>query len=550
MKSSWMTALAVGVALSGFAKDPGLPTGCDRSVMSEAYWALWNPQAQAEIDRNIEAYRKGDAEVSIDLPDGVEVEVKQVDHAFRFGAHAYLIGRQSTPEVNRRYEANFVRLFNQATIGFNWRSFELEPGNPRFYTTEGDLEGRFTDGSREKMDPRTQFQSSPARSIEQFIDFAKVNGLSIHGHPLCWGSFEWFIPFWLYEHFCPEDEKAFLRFPMPKVQDRTKLFGGRDWCVAYRKRIVELFERYTEEEIATKCPVYLANLKRLFDKHVVDILDHCGDRVDSWDVVNESSWDWEETGRNCNNKKPFTKSYWGIMPPNYTLETFRLAQKHTSKYPKLSINDYNINGNIYVSQIDDLQANGARIDMIGYQFHIFNDDVFQKVVDGGSYSGYSDPIGIKKSFDQFDRFNKPVHVSEITIPSPGGSPRAQMQQAIMARNLYRAWFSQKHSWGITWWHTLDGANVWGGIENGTGGLLDAEANPKPAYWALDELINHEWRTRCMLPVQNKRIKFRGFYGRYELIWNCPKCKKQVIRRLQVLKDKVVEIEREAHTNCP
>lgn len=541
--------LWIGVAACGLAKSAGVPTGCQPTVMSEAYWQIWNDQEQARIDRDIEAHRKGDAQIEIALPDGVKVEVKQMDHAFRFGAHAFRIGRQKSAEINRRYEANFVRLFNQATIPFYWRSFEPEPGQCHFQTQAGDLESCFTDGSRDRMDPRSSYLASPTRSTEQFIAFAKANGMTIHGHPLCWGSYEWMQPYWLYEQFCPEQEKAFLRFPMPAVQDRVRLFGGWDWCRAFLKRKDELYARYSEEEIAAKCPIYLANLKRLYNKRVAEILEYCGDRVDSWDVVNESSSDWKLTGGSCNNTKPFTKSWYGILPQNYALEAFKVAGKHASSYPKLSINDYNVWGDTYVSQIQDLIANGARIDMIGYQFHIFGNHQFEEVVKGGTYGGISEPEGIRKTFGQFDRFNKPIHLSEITIPSPDNTPRSLMQQAIVTRNLYRAWFSQKHCYGITWWHTLDGANASGGCESAVSGLMDLEGNPKPAYWALDELINHEWRTRCTATVENKQIHFRGFFGRYELSWRCPKCDKHAVRRVQLLKDKLVEIEREEHTCC-
>ena len=47
----------------------------NRSVMSEAYWNIWNDEVQARIDADIEKYRKADAEVAVDAPDGTEVKV-------------------------------------------------------------------------------------------------------------------------------------------------------------------------------------------------------------------------------------------------------------------------------------------------------------------------------------------------------------------------------------------------------------------------------------------------------------------------------------------
>ena len=59
----------------------------DRSVMSEEYWKIWNDDAQAKIDADIEKYRKADATVEIEAPDGAEVSIEQKTHAFFFGAH-------------------------------------------------------------------------------------------------------------------------------------------------------------------------------------------------------------------------------------------------------------------------------------------------------------------------------------------------------------------------------------------------------------------------------------------------------------------------------
>ena len=49
--------------------------------------------------------------------------------------------------------------------------------------------------------------------------------------------------------------------------------------------------------------------------------------------------------------------------------------------------------------------------------------------------------------------------------------------------------------------------------------------PKTAYFAMDDLVNREWRTRLTLTSQVSRLKssgstisFRGFRGRYRLSW--------------------------------
>ena len=47
------------------------------------------------------------------------------------------------------------------------------------------------------------------------------------------------------------------------------------------------------------------------------------------------------------------------------------------------------------------------------------------------------------------------------------------------------------------------------------GLLDAEGKAKPAYHALDQLINHQWNTQIeATTAEDGRTQFRGFYGSY------------------------------------
>ena len=40
-------------------------------------------------------------------------------------------------------------------------------------------------------------------------------------------------------------------------------------------------------------------------------------------------------------------------------------------------------------------------------------------------------------------------------------------------------------------------------------------NPKPAYQALDELINHEWKTNQKMQTDaSGKASFHGFHGKY------------------------------------
>ncbi|MGN1360068.1 MAG: endo-1,4-beta-xylanase [Kiritimatiellia bacterium] len=418
----------------------------------------------------------------------------------------------------RTAEENFARLFNKVTIAL-WSCDQALC----IKTNPGDLERAFTSGERDRMNPHERYFASPGRSIDQFLDFAEKHIMTVHAHPLVWGSEEWMTPFWLYEDFCPPEEKEFLALPRKNPSDETRHFAEFAWLNPYRKRLGKLFAKYDERELAAHCPRYLANLQRLYNQRIEEIMAYCGERVHSWDVVNESSRDWfYRCGTNSENNLPLTKSVYGIMPPNYVLEAFRLAAKQAPMSAKLAINDWNLKGHIYRDQIADLLAHGARIDMLGIQFHIFFDKDFSAIVNGEPRAwGPSNPDGIRRIFTELGKFGRPIHLSEITIPSPGGSPEAMQQQAIVAVNLYRAWFAQPACSAITWWHTLDGANATGGIENGWGGIMDAEGRPKPVYNALYDLIHRQWKTTGDF-ISFRRddgriaVRWRGFKGKYRV----------------------------------
>ena len=70
---------------------------------------------------------------------------------------------------------------------------------------------------------------------------------------------------------------------------------------------------------------------------------------------------------------------------------------------------------------------------------------------------------------------------------------------------------------ITWWNVVDGCGLKG--EPTVSGLFTRDMQPKPAYYALDNLINHEWKTNLTLKAdENGQVKFRGFKGKYKLSW--------------------------------
>ena len=92
---------------------------------------------QARIAEGIEQNRKGDCRVRVTDAAGkplagVQVEVKQTAHEFRYGANIFMLDEFKEEELNARYRDTFHQYFNLATVPFYWNTLEPERGKPRF----------------------------------------------------------------------------------------------------------------------------------------------------------------------------------------------------------------------------------------------------------------------------------------------------------------------------------------------------------------------------------------------------------------------------------
>ena len=493
----------------------------DRSVMSDAYWKIWNDDVQAKIDADIEKYRKADASVEVAAPDGTEVTVEQASHAFFFGAHIFNFNQLGKTEWNERYKELYGTLFNSATVAFYWKTLERYPNAPRFEERYEDTEGFWNSCPQPKDQPHWR---RPAP--DPVISFLKTRGCRIHGHPLCWGNNRWQTPSWIWDDFCPKAEKEALEaasgvslpghdwhFPMGvKV-------SGRDGCTAdasWGKSWQQIFERLSEEEVAKLCPTYFENLNRFTFGRIRKIAERYGTRVDSWDVCNESSEDFH--GQSVTGK-PFQKSpRYGVTAGDLCYNAFKTAQETLPRTAWLNINDYALDDN-YFKQIKDLEANGVRIDVIGSQMHLFNPAESVRIARGEftkAVYAKTHPAAVAKRFATLSKAGKPIHLSEITITAPDMSSPGQMVQAIITRNLYRAWFAVEKMNGITWWNVVDDCGAPG--EPSISGIFTRDMRPKTVYYALDDLVNREWKTHLTVKASGGKVAFRGFCGRYRLTW--------------------------------
>ncbi len=455
----------------------------ENGVMSKAYWDLWNPEVQSKIDRDIEQNRKANAVCHLsDVKKGTEVKVEQISHDFIFGAHIFNFNQLGSHELNEKYKNLYGTLFNSATIAFYWKKFEMQPGQPRFKGEFRDTEEYWNCVKEPKKEAHWRRPAS-----DPVVEFCESKHIRLHGHTMIWGNRTWQHPEWLYNEFCPEKEKE-----------------------ALGKYTQEELYKMSPEEIASLAPVYCEEMDRLFTKRVTELSDYYGGRLQSWDVVNESSSDFH--GKSITGD-PVCKSTYGMMPGDYVYKAFQTADKLFPQSVKININDWATNEN-YANQVKDLLANDCRIDIMGSQMHLFQP---QQCLDIASGKPIQSPQQVWDRMEILSKAGLPIHLSEITITSPGSDERGYQIQATIARNLYRLWFSIKPMMGITWWNVVDDCGAPG--EPSVSGLFTRDMTPKPSFYALDQLINHDWKTKeTVVAERDGTVKFRGFKGAYRLSW--------------------------------
>lgn len=468
-------------------------------IMSEAYWKIWNPQVQAQIDKDIEKNRKADGAFSLtDIALDTEIRIEQISHDFIFGAHIFNFNQLGKAEYNEKYKELYGTLFNSATIAFYWKTFEMQPNRQRFKEEYWDTEEYWNNVKDPKNEPHWR-RPSP----EPVIEFCESKGIHLNGHPIIWGNRKWNNPNWILQKYLTPEEKVEMDKLISKYGDSNNVLDHEKYS--------EAFEALNPEQLEQMFPDFTKKLKHLFEKRIVELAGYYGDRIGSWDVVNESATDYEQ-GRMVPGNG-ICKSLYGIMPGDYAYEAFKVTNKVFPENVQLGISDFNMSQS-YTDLTNDLLSRGCRVDIMGAHMHLFNP---QQCLDIAAGKEMQTPSHIWGWTERLGKTGLPIHLSEITITSPGNNAHGREIQAVIAQNLYRLWFSIEPMMGITWWNVVDDCGAPG--EPSMSGIFTREMVAKPAYYALDNLINNEWKTNLTAkPDKDGQVKFRGFKGNYLITW--------------------------------
>lgn len=263
-------------------------------------------------------------------------------------------------------------------------------------------------------------------------------------------------------------------------------------------------------------------VKRELERRYAEIADRYADKIPTIEVTNEMIG-WGDGVTDFYND------------PDYVAYCFKLAEKYFPNN-ELCINeatpfcwtDWCSIRCAYYSYIENAILKGARIDAIGMQYHIFNEQYSDE------YFNLLNLEGLYRHMDLFAKLGKPLEVTEVTIPSYSWEDEDEKLQAEILEKLYSLWFSHPATKQIIYWNVVDGyAHLWSqdreaikasqgnmgpGSENYYhGGLLRFDMSPKPAYFKMKQLLTETWHTEASLVSdENGEVNFRGFFGDYDV----------------------------------
>ena len=175
----------------------------------------------------------------------------------------------------------------------------------------------------------------------------------------------------------------------------------------------------------------------------------------------------------------------------------------------------------YSAVISDSIRKGAVIDGIGLQYHLF----YSKEREAEQACPLLSPKRLYGCMDHYwNRYHKPLQVTEVTIPAYSNSAEDEALQAEVLEKLFTIWFSHPAMEAAIYWNLVDGyaafapqGDMTAGENYYHGGLIHFDMTHKPAYDMMNELFHHRFRTEADGKTDGQGYAaFRGFEGDYEL----------------------------------
>lgn len=334
-----------------------------------------------------------------------------------------------------------------------------------------------------------------------------------------------------------EPEEGKLRFTKdsPKIYRRPSPDLCLEFCAEHGitpKAHCLMYDQFSPHWLPNEVGIIKAKLLRRF----TELAERYADRIHCWEVTNETL---------CSGRTVF------FDEPDIVEWSFKHADR---LFPlnELLINEagnhiwsvFKENRSNYYLQIERALKNGARIDAIGMQYHLFyRAEEEHKVIDF-----HYNPVHVFKLLDRYADFKLPIQITEITIPCYSADAVDEEIQAEIIKNVYSMFFSHDAMEGLMYWNLIDGyayaaepGDMTAGENYYYGGLLRFDGSKKPAYKVIKKMFNEEWRTNVDVFGNDDGItRFHGFYGEYEL--NIRSKGKSVVHNINLSKQGISEFE--------
>ena len=254
---------------------------------------------------------------------------------------------------------------------------------------------------------------------DRMIAFAQEQGMKVRGHTLVWHSQ---TPQWFFR-------------------------DGNNQLI-YEKETISEEDRQ-------------AVIQRL-ERHIEVVLEHFGDNVYAWDVVNEAVSDGAGTIFRMDSP------WYRILGEDYIKIAFRKAHE-VNPQAKLFYNDYNIDAPYKrgrtLELLKQLLAEGVPIHGVGIQGHWSVNDT--RISD------------IEQSIRMYAELGLEIQITEMDVGMEGFTEEEQAERYRELFQLFKKYSDVITS--VTLWGTTDDTS-WRRDESPL--LFDANQEPKPAYWAL------------------------------------------------------------------
>ncbi len=470
------------------------------------YWYL------AGAEDRINEYRKGERRVvfvkNCGPVNGSDVKVELIEHEFRFGTtltqmweKADYAPYQSRLEYDNNYIDAIEETFNYLTVGLYWGWIQSQGANAVF-----------------------QFDWV-VDDTTTLIEWAIENGYMLKGHPAMWHST---LPSWLSDE---QDNDVVVAAIKSHLQNLLTQRRDLDEWDLYNEAPA-VMENHVEDNaikrwVATYCD------DSCYKQKCTDSA--CGNSEaepnrypcqylrNEWDSADgKHALMWHQ---DCINKSTADVYRWAHEAMGAGDERVYVNNHYSDSSP---VNKWTGNPKFY-DMCKYFEQNGVDYDAIGIQTHMHEK--------GNIYSEEA----LWSMFEKYAVFGKPIHLTEITIPSfepfdgwqdkgahtEAAAAAAAAGETVVYRESTPDWLEFQAEY-LQDFYTLAFSHpsveklvIWSLSDNGEwlytdGGLLDRNDEPKKAYNVLHQLIHEIWHTEEILHTDSDGgAELTGFYGRYE-----------------------------------